>query len=609
MALDDGRVITLKKVFHEVYKRQRGSANAEFTGHTTDYYIDGVPAKESEYTAQITAFCGNAEQMKMLTMPHYFAADMTWDSRRKILIDVCGDVTDDDVISSSPDLAALPGVLAKPGASSARYTVDEYRKIAAAQKAEINARLQEIPGRIDELSRSVGSVGGIDAGAIDADIDKAKAQLETLRTQRAEAAQGVNASAELRGLIAETKIKITEAEAAHLKAQAAANKEMVDGIDQCRATMEKAKADARAVDTTLADAVVRGGYMRRKRCSMASEYTEAEAKYKAALAETWDTTKEICPVCAKPIDADKVEAMREEFNLRKSTKLQAISANMAEINERGKRECSKEMLAALDAEIASLRAEAGACVTIIEEHKRLIAEMEASVITTAFEDTPKHKELSAELARLRIEAENADDTNRRAVDNKLAGIDAEIKNFSVALESLMESRAKLEAAKAAKARIAELEADEKRLGKEFETIGRNIYLCELFVKAKVSMITEAINGKFESVKFRLFVEQINGGVKDDCEVLVPADTGENGSALVPYRDANNAAKINAGMEIIGVLSKHWGMSMPVFIDNAESVTRLKAMDGIQTVALIVSEMDKVLRVETVTQGITAVKAA
>lgn len=73
--MDDGRLVTLRKVFRENYKKKRGSATAEFDGHSVDFFIDGVPVKEKEYTATLMAFCGGAEKMKMLTMPHYFAED------------------------------------------------------------------------------------------------------------------------------------------------------------------------------------------------------------------------------------------------------------------------------------------------------------------------------------------------------------------------------------------------------------------------------------------------------------------------------------------------------------------------------------------------------
>jgi len=46
----DGERIELRKVYREKWTKKRGSATETFTGHETDYYIDGVPVKKSEYT-------------------------------------------------------------------------------------------------------------------------------------------------------------------------------------------------------------------------------------------------------------------------------------------------------------------------------------------------------------------------------------------------------------------------------------------------------------------------------------------------------------------------------------------------------------------------------
>jgi len=74
--------------------------------------------------------------------------------------------------------------------------------------------------------------------------------------------------------------------------------------------------------------------------------------------------------------------------------------------------------------------------------------------------------------------------------------------------------------------------------------------------------------------------------------MIPTEDGR----MVPFTFANNAARINAGLEIIDTLSKHWNLAMPVFVDNAESVTRLIQMDT-QVIRLVVSEKDKALRLE------------
>lgn len=69
--LDDGTEITFRKVFAENWKKKRGSTEAVFSGHTINYYVDGVPKKEKEY-ADILAGIADIQALMLLTMPQYF---------------------------------------------------------------------------------------------------------------------------------------------------------------------------------------------------------------------------------------------------------------------------------------------------------------------------------------------------------------------------------------------------------------------------------------------------------------------------------------------------------------------------------------------------------
>ena len=106
----DGQEITLRKVYKEKWTKKRGSAQADFTGHTTDYYIDSVPVKKSEYEARIAEIADEGV-FKLLTSPTYFNEQLHWEKRRQILLEVCGDLTDEEVISSNKALAELPKIL------------------------------------------------------------------------------------------------------------------------------------------------------------------------------------------------------------------------------------------------------------------------------------------------------------------------------------------------------------------------------------------------------------------------------------------------------------------------------------------------------------------
>jgi len=114
-----------------------------------------------------------------------------------------------------------------------------------------------------------------------------------------------------------------------------------------------------------------------------------------------------------------------------------------------------------------------------------------------------------------------------------------------------------------------------------------LYQLEQFASHKCRMLEESVNALFPTVRWKLFDVQINGGIADTCECMVGG---------VPFPDANNAARINAGIEIASVLAEHYLVSLPCWVDNAEAVNELRGTGG-QMIALVVSD-DPGLVVET-----------
>jgi hypothetical protein len=129
--------------------------------------------------------------------------------------------------------------------------------------------------------------------------------------------------------------------------------------------------------------------------------------------------------------------------------------------------------------------------------------------------------------------------------------------------------------------------DEARLSaEEMERVDALLDLCDQFSTAKAELIDSRVNGLFKLVHWKLFDQQINGGIRDCCQPMIDG---------VPYGSANNGAKINAGLDVIDTLSRFKGIRVPLFVDNAESVTTLTAIDT-QLIRLVVSEGDKALRI-------------
>ena len=135
-------------------------------------------------------------------------------------------------------------------------------------------------------------------------------------------------------------------------------------------------------------------------------------------------------------------------------------------------------------------------------------------------------------------------------------------------------------------RVELLREDAKKTAEKLEAIESMLFLMDEYSRYQTRFVEDSINGMFRIARFRLFREQANGGVEDRCDVVLDG---------VPYISVNNGAKINLGIDIINTLSEAYGVKVPLFVDNAESVTKLEASSS-QIIRLVVSENDKELRI-------------
>lgn len=569
------RIVTLKKVYKEVYKKKRGSATEEFSGHTIDYYTDGVPVKEKEFVAAIENLCGDSELMKMLTMPDYFPEQLSWEARRKLLLTICGDVSDEDVIHGNSELKELSDYLIMPGTTDQSYSVDEYKKIASAKKSDINKQLDEIPGRIDEAQRAIPDTTGMNADEIEDNIAILTAKKDKLLEEKATVSTGDAATIEIKKALSELETDIQKSKSAHIKKQnevnEGTNQEIAKARDELRYIIKKQQTNA---DETTK--------LQEKRSKLVSLREQLVKDYQEVNNVCWDEGKEMCPTCGQGLPPEEIEELKSQFNIRKSKKL-------TEINERGQEECSKDIIKDVEKQLAEKEVEGKAIKQTLEEQEKLIEALQSKLQEVEpFEDTGEYAAIASKMDELRVKLNDESKCTIEAV----RAVQAKIDTVNADIEAEKAKTLQLKMADSQNKRIKELNQKEQTLAAEYEKLEKGIYLCEQFIKAKVSALTEKINDKFKNVRFRLFQEQINGGLKEDCEVMIPTKEGR----MVPFAFANNAARINAGLEIIAAISESCDIQMPVFIDNAESVTHLDDMDT-QIIRLVVSESDKQLRLE------------
>ncbi len=562
-----GQDITLKKVFLELWQKKRGSANKVFTGHTVDYFVDGIPVKEKDYRAKINEII-DEDAFKFLTNPQHFNT-LHWQKRREILLQVCGDISDADVIASDPALPKLPEILQG-------RRLEDHRKVIAARRSEINKELEKIPIRISEVQNNLPDIANIIPEALPEDIARLRAERQDKQAELAGLENG--------GGIAEKKRQLQEIEAELLQ------------IKNYRQGLQQEKILAARKELSEAESRVSSLQLQIETSSRTLEKNKKDIAYLetrlATLRQEWHTVNgtkleyiqdTVCPTCGQPLPGEKLNEAREkalaEFNLGKAKKLEEINETGKAIKKEHERisveilaiekqiEETKERLKYEEVEAARLRAEV----------EKLQAE------AGSYEADPTYRQKLAEKAALEEEIARFQAGN---VENA-THIKKEIAELDQAIAALEEAQAKVKQYYHGQKRIEELKAQERELAAEYERLEGELYLCETFIRRKVELLEDKINSRFKLARFKLFNQLINGGIEDCCV------TTYNG---VPYPDLNNGAKIQVGLDIIRTLCEHYGFYPPIWIDNRESVVQIPEMKN-QLINLYVSAQDKSLRVE------------
>lgn len=564
------RNTSLCKVYSEQWTKKRGSATKEFTGHTTDYFIDGVPAKKKEYDAYIAEICSE-DIFKLLTNPGYFNEQLHWEKRRQILLEVCGDLTDEEVIASDKALSKLPEIL------NGR-TLEDHRKVIAARRTKINDELKKIPVRIDEVTQGLPDLSDFEGNDLQADIDSLHGKIREKEQELSRIEGG--------GEIAEKRVQLKEIESDLISLKNQLQGKISEQIDSKRRELQQVKSSLYDWQSEAKNKKGTLDYNQQQIKHLETEMKELREKWHLVNDQNFSFEQSnTCPTCGQALPSDQLEQAREkalaDFNRDKAGRLEAITSRGKEY--RLKAEAYQAEMDTLGDEIIKANNKA-------VEHNQKVHDIEI-LIENMMKDANAYQEDPAYIAKMgereALEAEIAQ--LRQNTSEAEQKVNAEINDLNVALRVFERALAQAEQHEQGLKRIEELKAQERDLAAEYERLEQELYLTEQFVKAKVTLLEEKINSKFKLARFKLFDTQVNGGVVECCE------TTFNG---VPYSGGLNNGHRNAvGMDIINTLSEHYGFYPPIFVDNAESITVLPEMEA-QVIRLIVSEKDKALRVET-----------
>ena len=551
---EDGTGVTLKRIYREKYSNPRGG-EVKLTGHTTDYFINDVPSKEKEYKAFINNMI-NEDVFKLITNPLFFNEQYTWQNRRKLLLEMCGDVDDASVINSKEELKRLTELL--NGRS-----VDEQRKIIASKKTAINKELDMIPVRIDEAVKCKPTPLEAEQKLKDdiATIETAIKQLEEDKSVIINGLDGAERTAKIR----EIKRKLADRKSQLMNEHTNKERRLGHNYQLSLTKLQMAECE-------------RDRYKDRE-YELDSQIKQEEARIDKLQAEFDEFNqsqfnKELCPTCGQELPASKYEELQAKFNKNKAEKLEEWQALIDSAKALKQNYIEQKELMQVKAD--------GMCSQIEELTNDKDTKQKAmnEVGEVDLDNDVQVNDLKAELFMLELDEDNTS-------DDQLKRIDSELSELADKRSTLQTELTKYDVIRDITKRINELEQEQQRLINEKNLVDETAFLLDEFVKAKVEMLEDTINKHFTITTFKMANVLVNGSVEDCCETMV------NG---VPYRSLNNAARINAGIDIINALTKFYNVNAPVFIDNAEAVTKFIDCKS-QTIKLIVDETCKELCVD------------
>ncbi|RLC23035.1 MAG: hypothetical protein DRH93_08380 [Deltaproteobacteria bacterium] len=555
--------ISLEKRYYEKWVKTRGKAIKEFSGHTTDHFIDGVPAQKKDFDKKI----GDLVDINILPLVSDTQAFnlLHWEKRREVLLDLCGAMTDLDVVATTPEFAPLKAVLE-------HSTIKDHSKKLKAEQKEINQELDGIPARVSENQNNIIEVAEPDKK----EKEKYKKEIEKRRLELAQV-QSNEAASKKQILVNEIDAEIDDIGYKHLAKVRDATSDATSKFIEDKMGAQSALNEQ--LNSLMIQKTNRDGCLTNMKTL--TEAMDAKRAEWGDLFKTDITVKDHCHACKQPLPENQVNKTIERLKRQKAEELK-------EISQEGKK---------LMAEWEASEGEYQKAITKIKAIEKKVVEGKDRL--KAIEDelggviVPEIKKpditllekKKAKLVKEIKQAKEGSGTLEKDIGEKIDGLET-------ALEEWRDKRSLFSSSKKAIARIAELEKREKVLAIQYEELEKELNLLDQFVIKKVEISEEQLNDHFELAKFKLFDIQINGGVKECCRTLYDG---------VPFnRGLNHGAQVNVGLDIIDTLSEYYKFSMPVFIDNAESCTKV-ANSKSQLIKLIVDENHKKLSWELTQQ--------
>ena len=304
-----------------------------------------------------------------------------------------------------------------------------------------------------------------------------------------------------------------------------------------------------------------------------------EAELKNLKAEKF-SGRTVCPTCGQKIPKAQIDEAKANWQKSHADRVKDIEDKLRAV---------KTQIDSYKAEGKKLAKDKADADKAVEDTKTAYYNAKADVDKYSQAITPDYGDIDKQIAELEAEVKKCSDYIQEAykINDSIGQKKRTLKGYTDALAAEKNNDRIDE-------RIDEMKASLRQYSQALADAESMLYQLQLISQRKNELLSEQVNSHLTRVKFRLFVTQKNGEIKDDCTPMVLCSDGE-------YRDmnysANTAAIVAAKLDICAGLQKFYGQNLPIWLDGAECLdeanrNNLKLEN--QLVLLCVSEDERLV---------------
>lgn len=565
--LIDGQPTTLRRRRQEKWVQKRGMTREQLDGHQTTCYIDGRPLPSSDFSSHVDTIV-KEELFRALTTPDYFPS-LPMDQQYRLLVKIVGTRTLAEIAAKDEEAMKVVDELGQ-------RSIDQYRQGLSYDLQRTRKELETIPVRLSEVQGFIEQVK-----AKGADGKTAQRHAKGIEEKLRQVTQEIDSMA---GVVRAENARYNDQRAyiQQLRQQRAAIEDRVEKQNREARTLHqslvcKAKEELEATEERHTAAKTMLGLHERRLKDLEQQLTDFRSRWEEVerLSFSWNAEEGVCPTCGQPLPQDQAEQKRVEAEMRfNERKMQQQDA----LDEEGKKlAASKQRLQDLS---AAAREEMATAERLMPEARERLSKAEAEPIEQAdYHDASDWQRLSSEIDQRMKELEQ---TTQAQEPPQLAALRTEEQAYRKELRLLQQT---IDRSK----QIDEYIRREKELQKWRTTLSGDVARMQTRLEAaerlqlmEANDLQQRVNDLFPSVRFRLSRELLNGREVGHCELSVDG---------VPYSGLSTSERINAGLELINALARHYNIVAPIVIDNAEAVNKVAPTIG-QQILLEVSPAKK-----------------